>query len=260
MVKKKCISKVIETTTPSRYVWGDFNSIMKDAFLVNLNELNRKETLESDGKMKGLITDNSLTINQKGIDAYNMKSYHRFIITTNHEEPITTSDDDRRYHIMRSSDELIGNKEYFTNVYSLLNDKNVIRTCYDYFKSIPKMDEFAKLPIPKTEYQNDLKSLNVSPIQQWVESFTLENSDEEPVTLSSSKIFELFSEWKEINNISYDVSNVKFNVRLTNLKINGIEKGPPTKKGKTKIFDFKKLKTYFGIGYLVTINDNIIDY
>lgn len=250
------ISKVFETTTPSRDVWGDFNSIMKDAFLVNLNELSRKETVESDGRMKGLITDNSMTINQKGIDAYTIKSYHRFIITTNHEEPISTSNDDRRYLVMRSSDELIGNKEYFAELYALLKDKNVIRTCYDYFKSIPDMDEFGLLHIPKTEYQNDLKSLNVSPIEQWLEFFTRENNDKETLTLSSGRIFELFNDWKEYNKVAYEVSNVKFNLRLTNLKIEGIEKGIPTKKGKTKIFDIAKLKKHFKIGCMIQLNND----
>jgi thymidylate kinase len=32
-------SKILETKTPSRDVWGQFNGIMADAFLVNLNEM-----------------------------------------------------------------------------------------------------------------------------------------------------------------------------------------------------------------------------
>jgi hypothetical protein len=89
-------SKVYETAEPSRDIWGDFNGIMADTFLVNLNELSKKETIESEGRIKKLITDDSITINNKGVSQYKIKSYHRFIITTNKEDPIGTNKDDRR--------------------------------------------------------------------------------------------------------------------------------------------------------------------
>ena len=106
-------NKILETTNPSRDVGGNFNSSMADSFLVNLNELSKKDTLEAEGQIKGLITDPILTINKKGIDQIQIKSYHRFIITTNKEDPIVTSKDDRSNLIIRSSDELCGNKAYF---------------------------------------------------------------------------------------------------------------------------------------------------
>ena len=109
-------SKVFETTNPSRDIWGDFNGRMANTFLINLNELSKKETMESEGKIKGLVTDPKLTINNKGANQYDIQSYHRFIISTNNEEPINTSKDDRRKFIVRCSDELIGKKEYFNSL------------------------------------------------------------------------------------------------------------------------------------------------
>jgi hypothetical protein len=50
-------SKILETKTPSRDVWGQFNGIMADAFLVNLNEMEYKETQNAEGQIKALITD-----------------------------------------------------------------------------------------------------------------------------------------------------------------------------------------------------------
>ncbi len=65
----------------------------------------KKETVECEGKIKGLITDPKLTINNKGVNQYDIMSFHRFLITTNNSEPINTSHDDRRNLIIRSSDE-----------------------------------------------------------------------------------------------------------------------------------------------------------
>ena len=107
------VNKCFETTNPGRDVWGQFNSLMSDAYLVNLNELSKKDTVESMGFIKGLITDSDLTINFKGITPYKIQSYHHWIITTNTEDPMPSKKDDRRFWMVRSSDELCGDKEYF---------------------------------------------------------------------------------------------------------------------------------------------------
>jgi putative DNA primase/helicase len=243
--------KYYETSKPSRDVWGDFNAIMKDTFFVNLNELSKKETLQAEGVIKTLITDEAMTINQKGVSQYTVKSYHRFIVTTNNDDPIKTKKGDRRNLIIRSSDEKKGDNEYFDMLNDYLDDMNVIRTCYDYFKSIEGMDNFRSIKLPTTEYQEDMKGMNESPIEQWLKYFVEQNCELESITLSSGRVYDTFKNWCEINKVNYDVTSVKFAVRLKNLKINGIEKGQHTKNGNTVLFDIKKLKIYFNIGNLV---------
>jgi hypothetical protein len=57
--------KIMETTDPSRDVWGNFNGQMADSFLIVINEIGKKDTMDSIGKIKGLITDTELVINSK---------------------------------------------------------------------------------------------------------------------------------------------------------------------------------------------------
>jgi hypothetical protein len=101
---------------------------MKDCFIVNLDELSKKELTDSMGKVKDLITNSNLTINQKGIDPYDITSYHRFIVTTNSQDPIPTSKGDRRTLIIRFSDEKKGDSEYFNKSKFFIGDENVIKT------------------------------------------------------------------------------------------------------------------------------------
>ena len=247
--------KVFETTNPSRDVWGDFNGMMCNCFLVNLNELSKKDTMEAEGKIKGLITDNTLAINQKGIPQYKIKSYHRFITTTNKEEPINSSNGDRRNLIIRSSDEKKGDYIYFDTMHKYLEDNDVIRTCYDYFKGIEGMDKFKDISIPQTEYQTNLKELSKSPIEQWLESFTREhmNDDKECIELLGTEIYELFKHWSNLNGIKYDINTVKLGVKLSNMKIKGVSKGRHTMKGATKLFNIHELKTTFSLGCFINI-------
>lgn len=243
-------SKVFETTNPSRDVWGDFNGLMAHAFLVNLNELSKKDTLEAEGLIKGLVTDPELTINNKGIDPYQIQSYHRFIITTNKEEPVNSKKDDRRNLVIRSSDEKIGDKEYFCEMHSMLNDVNVIKTCYEYFKSIPDMDKFGTLPLPQTEYHSQLKELSVSPIEKWLEAFTITCSDRDIVEHRAEMIYEMFKHWCSKNGIHYECNCLQLMVRLHRLNIKGVGKRKD-KTGNVTLFDVKELEEYFGLNCLL---------
>jgi putative DNA primase/helicase len=248
-------AKVYETTSPSRDVWGDFNGRMCNTFLINLNELSKKETLECEGKIKGLITDPKLTINNKGVNQYDINSFHRFIITTNNGEPINTSHDDRRNLIIRSSDEKCGDKEYFNGLHKMLEDVNVVKTCYEYFKGIANMDKFNSIEIPTTTYQSNLKQLSVSPIEQWLEAFTIQNYKKEQVELIGAETCKLFKDWCASNDIKYDVDATKLGVRIANLNINGIERGRHTNKGWTKIYNIAQLKKHFKIGCLIQMEE-----
>jgi len=250
--------KVIESTAPSRDVWGNFNGMMTNAFLVNLNELSKKETMDAEGKIKGLITDPTLPINNKGVNQFDIKSHHRFFVTTNKEDGgIKTSYDDRRNMIVRCSDDKIGDKEYFNKLNKYLDDENVVRTCYDYFKSIPDMDKFGSLPVPQTEYQNNLKQLSKTAVEMWLEDFTTRHLNDEIVEMLGKETYADFNVWKGKNNITYDTTPLKLGVSLSNIQIkNAITKGRHTMNGDTKYFNIPVLKQHFNLGLLINLNEN----
>ena len=239
--------KYFETTSPSRDVWGDFNGQMANTFLINLDELCKKESMECEGKIKGLITNPLMTINEKGVKRYQIISYHRFIGTTNREDPIKTEKGDRRNMIVRASDELIKNMDYFNKINEYINDINAIKTLFEYFKSIPDMVNFNKMKMPVTEYQQDMKDANTSPIEMWIKSFVLDNYYEIEVEKYGREIFELFNEWCKKCNIDYKITLIQFGVRLKHLNISGIEKGKHTNKGEKKLFKIQLLKNYFDL-------------
>jgi hypothetical protein len=239
--------RVFESSDPKRDVFGSFNNLMASAYFVVLNEVGQQD-LEI-GKFKQLITDGSLVINNKGISAIDTTSYHRFIITTNKEEPIQTKKGDRRNLIIRSSDELCRNKKYFTKMYELLNDINVIRTVYDYFKSIPNLDKFGEIDLPTTEYQRDLQELSISPIESCiinlVQDNTIQNIDN-IIKMTSIELFSYFNAYITSQKIEYNINSLKFHVRLKHLNIKGID----TSKGRTgnyKTININEVKQHFNI-------------
>ena len=250
-------NKYFETSSPSRDVWGNFNGRMANKFFVNLDELSRKESLECEGKIKALITNPRLTINDKNISQYEITSYHRFGGSSNLGDPLQTSKDDRRNLIVNSSDELIGNKGYFNIMAQYLDDINAVKTCYEYFMSIPDLDKFGSIPMPQTEYQNDMKELSVSPIESWLKSYVLENYYETATELLDKDQYKLFTDWCNKCGIEYKLTSLQFGVRMKRLNINGILMGKHTKNGNTKIFNIEKLKKHFQLtGIVVETQDH----
>jgi hypothetical protein len=244
--------KCIESADPMRDVWGQFNNRMANSFLVNLNELSKKDTVDSLGKIKSLITEPKLTINGKGVPSYDMDSYQRFVITTNSEEPIESKEDNRRLIIIRSSDDLIGNKEYFKKLYEYINNMNVVKTVFEYFFTSEDMKEFNKIEKPITEYQQELQTMSASPIELWLKHLTEENCDFDFIEKTSDECYGLFCEWLSSNNIEYHCNNIKFGVRLSRLSISKDSiKTIKRAKGNSRVFDIEKLKKYFGVGCLL---------
>lgn len=242
-------NKYFETSCPERDVWGHFNPKMANSFFVHLSELSKKQTQDSENKIKALVTDPALEINQKGKDTISTTSFHRFVVASNDDEPMNTHKGDRRKLLISSSNELKGNIEYFNELSKCINDVNYIKSFYEYLKAIPNMDKFNMIPIPMTEYQKLLCELAITPIESFIKDMVSE-CEEEEIVITSKDLFDKFKTYLHESKTNYEVNIIKFGVRLTNLKLNGIE----TIKGKmsySKKFNITILKKHFGIGCLL---------
>jgi hypothetical protein len=241
-------NKVYETTNPMRDIWGDFNGRMANTFLVNLNELSKKDTIECQGKIKGLITDGKITINNKGMNQYDIQSFHRFIITTNNEDPIITKKDDRRNLIIKCSDELKGNTEYFKKFYNFLND-DVVKTFYEYLKTLD-VSNFADIPIPQTEHQNEMKEMNMDIEERWVRDMV--SSKDEDFEMNGVDNYNSFLKYCDDNGVEFKTNAIKLGMKIKRLIGDCVEK-KHTKKGDVTIFYVDKIKTKLNIECLIKI-------
>merc|ERR1711991_254281 len=54
--------KMFETAKPEQHVWGNFNPVMLDCFLVHLCEFSRKNSFAYEAEIKNIVTDSTITI------------------------------------------------------------------------------------------------------------------------------------------------------------------------------------------------------
>jgi len=200
--------KIFTTTMPERDVWGSFNGLMASCYIVCLDELNPRSMDEAEGRIKGLTTEKKVVINNKGLQSYEVDSYHRFIATTN-SILAKSKKGDRRNAYIRCSDEVKGNSEYFSKVYDILDDDRVIYILYEFLTKRPDLNQFHKKPIPLTEYQATVQEANRDPVDMFLEYYTQTNFHKNELIIESYKVLSDFISWRDSNSIKYETSTAK---------------------------------------------------
>jgi phage/plasmid-associated DNA primase len=241
-------SKVIQSTNPSRDVWGQFNHLMLNAVIVNLNEVSKRDLLNAEGQIKGMITDSTLAINQKGRDAFYVQSFHRLVSTTNNEDTFRTSFDDRRNLMIECHH--VRDAEYFRQLRVFMNDVNVMKTVYEYFKTLPGADTFISLKKPTTQYQDNMRELSKSPILLWLESFCVNprpgDNNTRKTEFSNEQLYSEFKLYLEENGFKYECNSNQFAVRLAQMKVKGIESVKHAQGARFKKFKFNEILLSLG--------------
>jgi hypothetical protein len=259
MTKILGASKVRLTASPEEYVWGRFNNMMETAFLVFFDEISKHMTGKDIEKIKSLITEPQITIQHKGFDGFPMRSFHRFGgLTNTWDGGITISKGSRRFLMCKMSDEKKGDMDYWATFYALLENVDVLRGFYNYYKamSVPH-----KLPPPKmTEFALELQQLSIDVPTLWVrdlvadakvnKSTYLANNkneykivnDEYVIELYGKRSCELLMEWCKDNGYpKYETTTIKLGVFLKLKKWNGLIKGRSTNTGDTRYYRVETL-------------------
>jgi phage/plasmid-associated DNA primase len=252
-------SKILQTQEPSKEVWGEFNSLMLNSYLVCLDEISKKEMTGCEGKIKGLITEPTIRINDKGKSRFEVPSYHKFIAFSNPDaygnEPMNTTDGDRRKWFVQCSDELVRNKPYFDKFYKTLDDVDSMKTVFEFFNTLADAQDILSLALPVTEYNQSLKDMAVPPLKMFMTDFITTNAK---TTISTGELYEMLKEWTSKTGIRYECNSLQFACRLSNLKIPGMEKsvsiGALRLKGWT--FDIQKCRESLGVqGCLIKLEE-----
>ena len=102
-------------------VLGKFNGLIEGTRLISFSEaaLTKDNYHTSHAKLKSLITDDTVTIEEKNINPRVVDNFTAFMIATNAENPIKVEKSDRRTMCLEISDQRIGDTEYFDKLHDL---------------------------------------------------------------------------------------------------------------------------------------------
>lgn len=92
-----------------------FNSDLIGKKFICINEMaNKKDSFRSNfDKLKTLITDKDINVNEKFLDSIDTKQSFELILCSNNLNSLNIEDNDRRYFLLQVSDKYMQNNDYF---------------------------------------------------------------------------------------------------------------------------------------------------
>lgn len=112
-ILQKMWSATFLQTNRIKQVVGDFNGSLERAYIVFLDEALFVGDRNSSDALKSLVTEPTISINEKHQPTRQIKSYHRFFSATNADHFKATDRDDRRDFVLRVSEHRKGDHAFW---------------------------------------------------------------------------------------------------------------------------------------------------
>ena len=210
---------------------GKFNSVFAHKVISCINEANTEgdasHYYKVFAKLKDLITNPLISMELKGIDTIKLDDYNNYIITTNNDRPIHIDRSDRRYTVIKCSNEKIGNLHYFNTLHNILGKANGANTANHLYSFL--MDRVITSNI-KLPYETEMKKELINNIIDSVRDFS-ESTKYYDNTIERSRLWDDYVEFTkddvrsrvQINILISKLTTLGFIIdrKICNKRING---------------------------------------
>ena len=146
-------------------VTGSFNASLERAYIVFMDEALFVGDRRASDRLKSLVTEPEILINEKFQPARQISSYHRFIAATNADHFKNTERDDRRDFTLRVSESRKGDHNYWQDLYSEIENDGTEALVHDLLAI--DLSNFNIREKPNTKELLEQKLLSLSPIANW---------------------------------------------------------------------------------------------
>lgn len=156
----------------SKHLVGSFNGHFRNCCLLYADEAFWAGDKQGESTLKGLITEPTIPIEQKGIDVVDWKNRMGIVMTTNAEWVVPASHDERRYAIFQVADTYASDEEYFRALRHELANGGMQAMLYDLLKL--DLKDWHPRRVPQTEALQQQKLRSLDPRYEWYENLLSE--------------------------------------------------------------------------------------
>ena len=212
LVKMMFGDHFLSTSKPEQNVWGKFNSELEGKTLVELSELDRGNVYGSIDHVKDLISNDTMWIEGKGKNGYNVPNYLRFVGVTNDPIPVQGG---RRNGCVNCSSELVPHKplggsscscprcvqieEYHTRMNEVVvSDKRAARILFEYWKAydLEGRQVLTARDLPCNELQERVAEASEQQEQRFLRHLATSGTDSQ-ATFTSEDVWHRFLSWQQ---------------------------------------------------------------
>jgi len=243
-----------ETADPEKEIFSRFSNGRKNKLLINIDETKSKDTFSNADLLKNMITSEVFNYEQKGVDPIVLKNFARFVFTTNNLISVKITNETRRYVVFESSNELVGNQKYFTDLVQYFKDPCNQKAIIEYLRNVDYSNINWIKDRPITETYSAIRSYCSEPIYKFLADVWEKNKTRPNHIVKASKLLEeytafLIKEQYATIFIQKQSNKVLFGMELTKIMKNdqcGITKEVSYGRDRCNvyIFDIAKLQIF----------------
>jgi hypothetical protein len=250
----KLMDNYTEMLDSAKKLYDTHSMYEKEKLFVLINEAGGVANFENADVLKTRITEDTLTINPKGIQSYKIDNLCDYDMTTNNFNVIKLSDDSfRRFLQVETTSYYRGNTKFFNDyITNIVENPVALRQIYEGFikidiKTIVPSGNF-QTDKPTTAIEIEVKKQNRDKLLWFLEDFTNEKMNDFKCT--NKKLFEEWNDWCTTNKIRVEYNNIQFGIKFSQiikkkLNINGIKCITRDLPHSTNIFNIDALYKYF---------------
>jgi hypothetical protein len=154
------------TLSSPKHLVGEFNGHLENAVFVEASEALFAGDKQVASKLKALVTDETLIIEQKGRDAREVKNRVHLLMTSNEDWVVPAGPESRRWLVIDVSDKRRGDAAYFKALWAEINDDDAVGAFLHQLLA-EDLSDFNVRDFPKTEALVDQRAHSVTGILAW---------------------------------------------------------------------------------------------
>jgi hypothetical protein len=147
------------------HVTGTFNGALERSFIVFMDEALFAGNRSASDRLKSLVTEPVVLINEKHQPTRQITSHHRFVAATNASHLKHTERDDRRDFTLRLSDERKGDFAYWKPLHEDIDGEGLDALVYELLQR--DLSEFNVRAKPSTPELIEQKLMSLDAIERW---------------------------------------------------------------------------------------------
>ena len=218
----------------AKKLYETHSTFEKEKYFICVNEAGGVDNFENSEVLKTRITENTLNINPKGIQAYEIDNLCDYDMTTNNINVIKLTDSsERRWFQTSVSNHYLGNMEFFDDYRkNISNNTNALKQIYEGlmnydWRNVVKSGNFQDVNYkPKNNITNQVKECNRDKLiyffRDLVNNDETDTEDENPkqeeeLKILNKDLFRKWTYWCHDNKVGMELNNIQFGIKVKQL-------------------------------------------
>ena len=151
---------------------GKFNAHHALCGFLFSDEAVRPDRADDDNVLKGIITEDTIQIERKGIDLVTMRNPLKVMLASNNSKIVQASEDERRYAVFEVSTARQQQHKYFKAIQKQLDNGGLAAMMYD-LQQVPLGEWHPRSGIPSTKALKAQQVLSLGAKEQWLYGYLL---------------------------------------------------------------------------------------